>query len=551
MRSPSFTGVSNHADPDYVDSRYQPALASPRLYNEFSSRGTPTTATETSPPLSSVNFSPGAHHGRIDERGQIYDKYKERSYRHPMSQSQKKASLHGKKSLMMHYDQLPRYSTPMKIDKFENYKSEIQKLQTNRKKHSNVSQRLNTLSWRMDPAESLSDYTLMVVGINDEDAIKNRRSDGSERKKRSQRREKWIVDGLYLDASQSKESVDEYCDDDLPEEARDVDHTFISSVTGRPYSLSLNKNQTKLASDHPTRKEYYLHKVNLAVGPRSCEYFARLFRQQQQQAASNGYNTVHPSNCHSIELPLSSLPAIPSMLDFIYSTDGLTPVQATTETAVPLRYLATIFGNRSLFDSATEYLQADLRPETAIPYLNHADLYRQKKLSEVCVRLCAEQFDHIKIRWLAMLPPHLMEEILYSKYFQCSSCNQVCSKIAAYCRCHGNAIDSSSFLSLTDARVMPLINPEEALFFIKFMISLGINLDDDEHDLSGRNLYERCIDAAPSVVRGVIDSLCHGTYSYGSRRQDKNSCGDYRQLPPHIKVDLLEYALARQQHGEI
>ena len=570
MTSNNYTnmGISHggRAENDYGDTLYPPDVISPPLYNAFSSGGrssTPATSIETSP-LSMEHYSPAnaASAAYVNKKNnhRVYNgSHHDHDHAYVKSQRQRHISSHDRQKAMGHQQHGHNYNPSLKIDRFDSYRKEMKNEQNKRKSNNtHMSQRLNTLTWRMDPSESLSDYTLVVLGINDEEAVKQRNTKVKGKTKHSRRKDKWMVEGLYLDASHSYENNDECCNDDHDKEGKRgnekdeyLNYTFTSSITGKPYSLTRSSTTARKAnaSNYPARKEYHLHKANLAVGPRSCDYFSRLFRRKQQQTAHG--NSTHQNNHHSIELPMSSLSAIPAMLDYIYSTDGSTPIHATTDTAVPLRYLATIFGNRSLFDAATEFLQRDLRPESCIPYLNHADLYRQKKLSEVCVRLCAEEFDQIKIRWLAMLPPHLVEEILYSKYFRSSSSHAVCAKIASYCRCQENNIDGSTLSSLTDVRVMPQILPDEALFFIKFIISLGMDMEDDDNFQNGRSLYERCIDASPSIVQAVIDSLCHGRSTEGNRRQQKNACGEYSQLPPQIKVDLLEYALAKQQHGEI
>lgn len=399
-----------------------------------------------------------------------------------------------------------------------------------RSKHCNNKksppQQHNALTWRMDPAESLSDFKLIVIGTNNHRSIKGGHKTSSSQK----RREKWNVDGLFLDMSGSEDERDE------------------ADIERREYE------QKKTKYNYSVRKEYHLHKVNLAVGPRSCEYFTHFFQKQQRRRKG----TDGDSNEHSIELPVSCLEAIPVMLDYIYASNTNDQVHATVDTAASLRYLATVFGNRLLFDAVTDFIQNDLRPETAITYLLAADLYRQKKLRNVCLQICAEEFSQIKIRQLAMVPPRLMESILYSSHFNCENNYSLCSTIAAYCRCQESNIDGPTLLALTDASIMPDIHPEEALFFIKTMLSMGMNLDVDVGRT--RSLYERCIGAAPSIIHEVLDSFCHSQWQDANlddmrmptikTRQSKMVCADYRQLPPQVKVDLLEYALAKHQ-GDI
>lgn len=385
-----------------------------------------------------------------------------------------------------------------------------------RPRQQSSSTRHETLTWRMDPNDSLSDFTLSIIGIEDADAIQKHLLDKEKKskKKRSKRREQWMVEGLYLDMSQSEDNDGE-CNTDV----------------------SMQAKETQFEGQYLMKEQYHLHRVNLAVGLRSCEYFSRLFR--KMNSSPDGSHIRE----HTIELPKSSLQAIPAMLDFLYDPDPTVQVKATVTTAIPLRYLGKYFGNPLLFDSATRFLQMDLRKETAVIYLQQAETYKQKKLAEVCARVCAESFTQIKMTSLSTLEPHLMKMVLHSKYFRPEiESRAICAKIASYCRCQDKSISTKMFLSFTSENVMQHICPEEALFFIQFMIGLGIDVSCDNQK-AGR-LYERCILAAPHVMQEIINSSSKGRVG----RMAKNASGSYAKLPPHIKVQLLEFALTQQQH---
>ena len=409
-----------------------------------------------------------------------------------------------------------------------------------------MSRRTDILTWRMDPSQSLSDFELTVIGIDDKMATKKYFDDKKKmKKKQSKRKDKWMVEGLYLDMSQSDE--DESDDDEGRHNSNIKDNRHLAfGPEHQSHNVQVHTSLSgSKSSNYPVVKKYHLHKVNLAVGMRSCDYFARLFQKKNDSISS-----------HSIEIPISCLPAIPHMLDYVYNPDPTTPVCATTLTAIPLRYLGTLLGCRSLFESATRFLHEDLQPKTAIEYLQQAELYKQTKLAGVCTRICAESFDQLKITWFASLSPHLMKKILHSKYFTRSMDSlALSSKIASYCRCQAHKIiDRGTLLALTNEMIIPVICPEEALFFIQMMIRLGMDImedpnttrDDQYLSSKERSLYERCINAAPTVVTGVIDSLtqCNGEVNRRASRQAQSACGDYARLPPQIKVDLLEYALA-------
>ena len=89
---------------------------------------------------------------------------------------------------------------------------------------------------------------------------------------------------------------------------------------------------------------------------------------------------------------------------------------------------------------------------------------------------------------------------------------------------------------------MQNICEEEALFFIQFMVVLGIDVSCDNQK-AGR-LFERCVLAAPHMMQEVVNSSRKGR----AGRIAKNASGSYAKLPPQIKVQLLEFALTQQQH---
>ena len=392
----------------------------------------------------------------------------------------------------------------------------------------------NTLTWRMDPSISLSDFTLTIIAGNDKDAI-TKICQEKEKQRNTSRREKWMVEGLYLDMSQTNESVnDDCCDSAINNLNRHDDQDM--------YNTRMNSTPSSVGM---VVEKYHLHKVNLAIGKRGCGYFARLFRRRNDD--------VNSITMHRMEVPISCLPAIPAMLDYLYNPNPDAEVHATTATAIPLRFLGSFLRNPALFDSATRFLQNDLRPETAVEYLKHAELYTQTKLIGICIRILAENFDLLKVTWYASLPPHLMKHILYSKYFtRSTSSMSLCVKIASYCRCQ--SIDRAMLLSLTDVKIMPVVCPEEALFFIQLLSRSGMELTnncrDDHISLKEKSLYERCITAAPSVVQKIIYTSCQDRSGEWPIRTSKwkNACTEYSQLPPQIKVELLEYTLAQRNH---
>ena len=347
------------------------------------------------------------------------------------------------------------------------------------------------LTWRLDPDESLSDWTLTVV---------------------------------------SNPSLDQK-DDDNKEEEPDEDRNQETTVRSIPSSYF----KTPLVI-HPTKK-YFVHRTQLAVGPRRSEYFAKLFRNKQPKGSK--------ANGTRIEVRPAAATSFPAMLDFIYSPLG-SPAQVTTESAVALRHLATCFGIRELFDFVTEFIKKDLCYETSPTYLMEAQNFRHQKLFDVSLTLCAENFELIKFSKIVTLSAELFVMVVDTEELKCSS-EVLSSRVASYCRCRPGAIDVDMLKKITNRKKMPLIAPEESLFFLHLLSEIdGDDVSVSTSDPSRtQDLYKRCVIASTEVVRMATESKETAPSKKSSEsRPKRNAVKEYHSLPAAVKVDLLEQALA-------
>jgi hypothetical protein len=367
------------------------------------------------------------------------------------------------------------------------------------------------LSWRLDPDESLSDWLLTVTSTDSVPCIPRRRNDAAS-----------------ASAGCSSDANNDEADDQLDDLAD---------------SMS------------PHAKKYHVHRAQLAVGPRRSDYFATLFKNRRRMMRDKSDQELEKGSDKStdgtyIELKASAAAAFPIMLDFMYSPIG-TPVEATTESAVALRHLASCFGIRELFNSITDFIKRDLRPETAPTYLVEAATYKHDKLTAASLKICAESFMNIKLSVIVLLPPDLFELVVRSPHLVCNS-ESLSARVAAYCRCRPDGVDLEKIKSLTDAQIMPRVAPDEALFYIHLLSLLGVDLPDSSKGGAAPTLYDRCVVAAPNVVRGALQvkhsPLCTHTSSFHDRqRQTINR--DYDDLPSGVKVDLLESTIADTVHA--
>ena len=237
------------------------------------------------------------------------------------------------------------------------------------------------LSWRRDPEESLSDWTIIVTSITT----------------------KIDDNGNYYDDSSS--STD------------DSEDNRIETTT-----------------------KYHIHKVVVGAGPRGSKYFFRTFKESNNDSStsSNGsygqfaspskeraivkysspspfrrlfgggyynyYNTESNStvmssssspptpdpnlNTSHIELENSAAAAFPIMLDFMYSHTSVN-VQATTKTAVALRHLAKSFDIPALLTTINEFIRKDMTKDNIHIYVQEATVYRDEEIIQSTMQTAA------------------------------------------------------------------------------------------------------------------------------------------------------------------
>jgi len=335
------------------------------------------------------------------------------------------------------------------------------------------------LSWRLDPDDSLSDWTLRVSS-SDNPAIGSRR---------------------YV--AQSKASMNYL--------------RTASTVTRAPI------------------KTYFVHKTILGVGPRRSEFFAKLFKRDVEDSRDDASSCSFSKNSTKIELLPSAAARFPAMLDYLYAAPG-TPLDINTQDAVAMRHLASSFGIKELFLETTDFIKEDLNPETAPVYLMEAKKFKNDKVAKSSILTMAKEFKAVKLTALSQLPPHCLLEIVQSESMDLNSSELFSSKIAAYCRCRQDEITLSLLEGLTNARTMPTMAEDESLYFLHLLVSLGGKEENNEH-----SLFARCMIHAPTLLskaRNLTNS--QGETSKASHRHRQNNLDLYANLPDRIKVQILE-----------
>jgi len=191
-----------------------------------------------------------------------------------------------------------------------------------------------------------------------------------------------------------------------------------------------------------------------------------------------------------ISLPLSAIVAFPIMLDFIYGR-GCNPDPFHTNHAVEIRFLSTYFGVPKLYSAISQFIQENLSPSNCIEYLSKAMIFRDDKLIEAIRDTCAKNFEHLTKDQINTLSPDMLQAVICSPLLQCET-EELSCRIAEYGRCHPDIIDWSWLRKVTSQSKMPKIDPKEALFLLHLALKHFLV---DPGDPENRSLRVRCISA--------------------------------------------------------
>jgi len=367
---------------------------------------------------------------------------------------------------------------------------------------------LSSLSWRLNPVESLSDWTLVVV---------------------------------------SSESAGE---EKPPPRTTECDQVSeISDISGKNEELT-----KKSCSDFRAKatKRYHVHRAVLGVGKRKADFFAEIFQRQRLALENNADErdlgeTKDLQSITHLEVKPSAAAAFDTMLDFMYAPDSTT-VKATTESAVALRHLSIALGARELFNSVTPFIQKDLSAQTSPIYVFEAFRYNHEKLLNVAMKICASNFSEIKLSSIIILTPNLFGSILRSPHLKCQS-EVLSSRVASYFRCRPKSITAENLLRFTSPDVMPSMASDEVLFYLNMMEQTGLILKKDRRNVSlvNSSLYQRCVLASTETLQNLMEEKLYlrskGSIQSGARNKQASGELEFESLSSRIRSDLLENAL--------
>lgn len=344
----------------------------------------------------------------------------------------------------------------------------------------------NALTWRLDPEESFSDWTIQVFTSSD------RTNDG----------------------------------------VHPVVESFLAQNQDGQQDYVRNEN-----TSHQVTTNYHVHKHMLGAGQRSSLYFARMFKSTMAETCTS---------TSRIELDDAAADAFPIMLDFMYSQQAL---DATTDSAVALRYLANYFGIESLFHEVNNFIEQDLGPTTLARYVEGATLYQDEKMLDAVEEHILECWDSALGEKLMELPPPYFLRIIKALQGVKDPNTTVNAEIvASYCLMHED-LELEFVRNITLADSLTEIIPE---FAIK-MIHLAVQRNLVEEVDGKPSLKQRAIEAA-AVLWFELSKSFFSVATSGDKIEsaaEKRRESGYDNLSTEVKLEIFERAIGyRQQRLE-
>lgn len=318
----------------------------------------------------------------------------------------------------------------------------------------------NHFTWRGDPSETGSDWTLIVVS-----------------------------DDLETVSFHVHKTVVMYGQRKSKYLARLMREQKRSMKEGSPEKSSANRNYEK---ENSTSSKLELKQSELKNFPLVLDFM---------------YATGCSNNSYSGDTATTaaSTDSYDSLLSFATleseCTLGDLAAVISTANAVSLRYLARHFEIDALMLAVNKFIQKDLNFSTGPIYLSKAHEYKDDRLIFSSQRLCVENIDRIDSRALLRLPLNLFRALVKSlETFD--DTNESISLflsdlICHYLEKHPKAQSSEILLDLTDPLLIPCITSEAAIGFTTIIKNLD-STDARKHWNDLLKLSQRC---AKSVVQ--------------------------------------------------
>jgi hypothetical protein len=206
-----------------------------------------------------------------------------------------------------------------------------------------------------------------------------------------------------------------------------------------------------------------------------------------------------------------------------------------TKNALSLRYLAKRFEVETFILAVNKFIQRDLNFKTGPFYLTKAWIYKDDRLAQSAQKLCAENFEQLDVRALMKLPSNLFRVVVKAlESFEDD--NEQLSMFLSEVVCRyfekNPAVLSASFLlELTDPLLMPYISPEASIGYTALTKDLEPR-DAKQHWGGLVGLCRRC-------AKSVVQEYGWSDFSVNDAAQE------YLEIPnpqAQVSIDSLLFA---------
>ena len=341
------------------------------------------------------------------------------------------------------------------------------------------------LSWRLDEADSLSDWTITVTRAHREHA---------------------------------------------------------STTTGE------GQGRAKAPLSPAAARQYHVHKNILAVGRKRSEYFVGLFRSQDQLAElidATSYIELEGSAADAFPVMLDYLYYTdPDDVKFGATNITVENVVALRHLAqyFRIRELFDVATDRLHSD----LLSGDLG-RNSLTFILEATIYGDERLANAAIDVCAEKLGNIAGKDFQKLPPNLFVKILSSAKLSDKQSIHLSWIVAHYCEAHSDEdeIDEDLFVIMTDETIMPEVDEKAALLLLKFLTGLILS---PKNNAAMKNLKARCMGMISSTWANVADAKAKKSEEEGSNLKDPRSDKvkeDGSGLPNDLQIELLGSCLQK------
>jgi ElaB/YqjD/DUF883 family membrane-anchored ribosome-binding protein len=244
------------------------------------------------------------------------------------------------------------------------------------------------------------------------------------------------------------------------------------------------------------------------------------------------------NSCNGTVATSASTITTPSLLTAPSEDCSLVLEDITHHNSVSLRHLARIFEIDSLMLAVNRFIQRDLNLKSGPKYLMEASEYKDERLLESAQRLCIDNFEQLDVKTLYKLPVHIFRRLIVSlENYEEDDDNLsrfMSEVVCRYLEKHPKQLSAELLLELTDSLLMPCLASEAAIGFTALIKRLDMN------ETEAR--WNELVDLARRCAKNVVQEYGWNDFSVSAAVDEY--LGNTREGPAKVvsRTDSLLFA---------